>query len=164
MSKDDPTPAEAARRLLLAADRASLSTRLAKAPDNELNGWPYGSLVLMAVAQDGAPLLLLSDLAEHAKNIAADPRVALLIDGTAGLADPLTGSRVTILGRAEKSADDHLKELFVARHPSAKLYGGFADFHLYRVAITAAHLVAGFGRIHWITPDILTEGLTGTTS
>ena len=164
MTKDEPAPAEAARRLLLTADRASLSTRLAKAPNIDLNGWPYGSLVLMAVAGDGAPLLLLSDLAEHAKNIAADLRVALLIDGTAGLADPLTGPRVTILGRAEKSADGRLKELFVARHPSAKLYAGFADFHLYRVAITGAHLVAGFGRIHWITPDILTEGLTGTTS
>ncbi|MGH6931859.1 MAG: HugZ family protein [Dongiaceae bacterium] len=156
MSSNEPTPAEAARRLLLAADRAVLSTRLAKAPDTDLSGWPYGSLVLLAMAEDGAPLLLLSDLAEHAKNIAADPRIALLIDGTAGLADPLTGSRVTVLGRAEKSADARLTDRFVTRHPSAKRYAGFADFHPYRIAIAGAHLVAGFGRIHWIPAKELT--------
>jgi hypothetical protein len=157
MAKDEVAPAEAARLMLRAADRASLSTRLAAAPDTALNGWPYGSLVLLATAPDDAPLLLLSDLAEHAKNIAADPRVALLIDGTAGLADPLTGPRVSILGRAGKSDDGGLRERFLARHPSAQQYAAFADFHLYRVAVTGAHYVAGFGRIHWIAAEAFKE-------
>jgi hypothetical protein len=105
---------------------------------------------LLACDHDAAPLLLISDLAEHAKNIAADARAALLIDGTAGRVDPLTGPRVTVLGRVEKTDDPRLKARFVARHPSAALYADFADFHLYRVAVTRAHMVAGFGRIHWI--------------
>src|SRR4029077_8319860 len=88
--------------------------------------------------------------AEHSKNIAADPRVALLIDGTAGRVDPLTGPRVTVLGTVEKTEDPRLKARFVARHPSAALYADFADFPLYRVALARAHFVAGFGRIHWI--------------
>lgn len=124
------------------ADRATLAT--------SAKGWPFASLVLAALDDIGEPLLLLSDLAEHAKNLKEEPRVSLLYDGTAGLDDPLTGPRVTVLGRARETTDTVRMERFVARHPSAKLYAGFKDFRLYRVAVERAHLVAGFGRIHWV--------------
>lgn len=140
------------RRLLRSLDRATLATRLAASPagaDEDSGGWPYASLVLLAVDQTAAPLLLLSDLAEHTRNIQADARVALLVDGTAGLADPLTGARATVLGRAGVCDETGAHARYVARHPSAALYAGFKDFRLYRVEITAAHLVAGFGRIDW---------------
>jgi len=146
-------PAIAARQLLRGLDRATLATALP-------GGAPYASLVLLATAPDGAPLLLISDLAQHTVNIAAEPRVALLLDGTAGRDEPLTGPRVTLLGRAGRSAEDGLRARFLARHPSAALYAGFADFHLYRVAVERAHLVAGFGRIDWIAAaDLLPPGL-----
>jgi hypothetical protein len=103
----------------------------------------------------------MSDLSEHARNIAVDPRLSLLIDGTAGRVDPLTGPRVSLLGRAEKTADPRLKARFVARHPSASLYADFADFHLYRVTVTRAHFVAGFGRIHWIDAADLMPAVEG---
>jgi len=148
----DPAPAASARRLMRAADRAALASRLA---DPGGAGWPYASLVLLATDHDAAPLLLLSDLAEHSKNIAADPRVALLIDGTAGLPDPLTGPRVTLLGEAGKSTDPDGRARFLARHPAAADYAGFKDFNLYRVETARAHLVAGFGRIHWIAGEAL---------
>ena len=148
----DPAPAASARRLLRAADRGALASRLA---DPGGGGWPYASLVLVATDQEAAPLLLLSDLAEHSKNIAADPRVALLIDGTAGLSDPLTGPRVTLLGEARKSPDQDGRARFLARHPAASDYAGFTDFNLYRVETARAHLVAGFGRIHWIAGEAL---------
>lgn len=135
-------PARAAQRVIAAADRAVLATALA--------GWPYASLVLPALDLAGAPLLLLSDLAEHAKNLKADPRCSLLFDGTAGLEDPLTGPRVTVMGDVRPIVDRDLLARFVARHPSAGLYAGFGDFRLYRMTISRAHLVAGFGRIHWI--------------
>jgi heme oxygenase (biliverdin-IX-beta and delta-forming) len=154
-SADHPpaeTPASRARAVMRAADRAALATAQA--------GWPFASLVLVALDHDASPLLLISDLSEHAKNIKADPRVSLLFDGTQGLDDPLTGPRVTLLGEARPVDDKRLKGRFLARHPSAELYAGFADFHLHRVAVTRAHLVAGFGRIHWVearelvvTPD-----------
>jgi hypothetical protein len=150
------SPALAARRLLRSLDRAALATSLAPAS----GGGPYASLVLAATAPDGAPLLLLSDLAQHTMNMAAEPRVALLFDGTAGLAEPLTGARATVLGRAERSADERLRARFLARHPGAALYAGFGDFHLYRVAVERAHLVAGFGRIDWIAAaELLPPGL-----
>ncbi len=146
---DAPTPAPAAtaRRLLRAADRASLATAL--------EGWPYASLTLVALAPDASPLLLLSDLAEHAKNLKRDPRASLLIDGTAGRDDPLTGPRVTVMGEVAEVADPLLLARFVRRHPSAERYAGFADFRLYRMAVARAHLVAGFGRIDWIESSAL---------
>ncbi|WP_119460911.1 DUF2470 domain-containing protein [Rhodospirillaceae bacterium SYSU D60014] len=150
----DPSVGAAARHLLRDLDRATLATRL---EDREADaaGWPYASLVLVAADQDGTPLLLLSDLAEHSRNIAADRRVALLFDGTGDRPDPLTGPRVTVLGTAERSTDPGQRARFLARHPSAALYAGFADFNLYRVAVSRAHMVAGFGRIDWIAREDL---------
>jgi heme oxygenase (biliverdin-IX-beta and delta-forming) len=151
---DHAPPGPEARRLIRAADRATLATALAR-PD-EARGWPYASLVLAACRPDGSPLLLLSDLADHSKNIAADPRVSLLFDGTAGLAEPLAGPRLTLLGRAEETHDGADRARYLARHPSAEAYAGFKDFRLYRVAVARGHLVAGFGRIHWLEAgDIL---------
>ena len=134
------------RTLLRGLDRASLATSLPGKP----SGWPYASLVLVAVDHDLSPILLLSDLAEHTKAIRADGRVSLLFDGTAGLDQPLTGPRVTVLGRAERTGDDRLKARFLTRHPDAALYAGFKDFGVYRIAVERAHLVGGFGRIRWI--------------
>lgn len=112
--------------------------------------WPYASLVLVAVDHDLAPILLISQLAEHTKAIAQDGRVALLFDGTAGVEKPLTGARLTVMGVAERTADARLGARYLARHPDAALYAGFNDFAFYRIAMTRAHLVAGFGAIHWI--------------
>lgn len=137
----------AVRRLLRGADRAALATVAREGMADGRSGGPYASLVLLALAQDATPLLLLSDLAEHTRNIRADARVSLLVDATAGLADPLTGSRATIQGRAA-AAEAGLHARFLLRHPGAAAYAGFADFHLFRVDLDSAHLVAGFGRIH----------------
>jgi len=134
----------AARRLIRAADRAALATRAGG------DGWPYASLVLAACGHDAAPVLLISDLAEHTRNLAADPRASLLFDATAGLADPLTGSRLTVQGRLVRDGTPGLAARFVARHPSAAGYAGFGDFNVWRMEPARAHLVAGFGRIHWI--------------
>ncbi|EKE68234.1 HugZ family pyridoxamine 5'-phosphate oxidase [Oceanibaculum indicum] len=144
------TPGDTARRLVRSCDRAVLGTALTGA-----EGWPYASLVLLATDHAARPLLLLSDLADHTKNLKADPRASLLIDGTAGLDEPLTGARVTLQGHVTPLADDALLARYVARHPSAAFYAGFKDFNLYRMNVERAHLVAGFGRIHWIEADEL---------
>jgi putative heme iron utilization protein len=138
--------ADTARQLLRSLDKGSLATSLATSGGPR----PYASLVLVATAPDGAPLLLISALAQHTMNIAANPEVALLLDGTQGLDEPLTGPRVTVLGRAAVAEDPTLRARFLARHPSAALYADFADFRLYRIAVERAHLVAGFGRIDWV--------------
>ncbi|MBP5859087.1 DUF2470 domain-containing protein [Marivibrio halodurans] len=143
-------PAAMVRALLRGTDRAALATRLAA------TGEPYASLVLLAVDHAARPLLLLSDLADHSRNLKAEPSASLLIDGTAGLAEPLTGARASLQGpiRPVPAAErPPLLDRFVARHPSAALYAGFGDFALYRMAPARAHLVAGFGRIHWVEAE-----------
>jgi hypothetical protein len=133
-----------ARRLMRQADAAALGTVLAA------DGSPYASLVLVAVDHDASPLLLLSDLAEHSRNLAADGRVSLLFDGTAGRESRLTGARLTLQGQARRTAEPRHRDRFLARHPDAQGYADFADFAFYRVAAARAHLVAGFGRIEWL--------------
>jgi putative heme iron utilization protein len=149
MKKDADTPSLAARSLIRACDRAVLSTAHAE------DGWPYGSLVMAACDHRARPLLLISDLAEHTKNLAADRRGSLLFDGTMGLDNPLTGARVTVLGRFAPTRDEALVRRYVARHPDAEMYLGFADFHLYEMTVERAHIVAGFGAIHWIPAEKL---------
>lgn len=138
-----------ARNLMRGHDWATLGTTM---PDD---GHPYVSLVLVAVDYDASPILLLSDLAEHARNIAADNRISLLFDGTRGLASPLTGARLSVQGRAVRCNDGHLRQRFLARHEDAAMYADFADFAIYRLSVARGHLVAGFGRIEWIDKDAL---------
>jgi putative heme iron utilization protein len=145
---DAPSPAPIARRLLRAADRAALATARA-------DGWPYPSLVLVATDPEGRPLLLLSSLAEHTKNLARERRAALLFDGTGGLDEPLTGPRLSLLGEVAPVADPALLARYTRRHPSAAAYAGFGDFRLYRLEPVRGHLVAGFGRIDWIEGEEL---------
>lgn len=138
------SPAQQGRALARACRTATLGTAMADG-----SGQPYASLVLLACDVDATPLLLISTLADHTKNILNDNRVSLLCDGTAGFAEPLTGPRVTLLGLAEKTELPRHQTRFLARHPSAEMYAGFRDFAFYRLRITRAHIVAGFGKIHW---------------
>jgi putative heme iron utilization protein len=141
-SQSSRDPATLARLLARGRTRAVLAT--------SLNGAPYASLVLVTADLDASPLLLLSELAQHSRNIAFDPRVSLLLDGTEGHADPLTGPRLTLLGRALPTDDRRCLARFVSHHPASALYAGFRDFHLFRVTVERGHFVAGFGQIDWI--------------
>lgn len=123
-------------------------------PDMPEAGAAYASLVEVAFGHDGAPLLLISTLAEHTKNLLVDARCSLLFDGTAGHGETLTGPRVSVQGTAArldpaKAEDAALVARYLARFPQAEMYAGFADFSFWRVAPARAHLVAGFGRIVW---------------
>jgi putative heme iron utilization protein len=143
------------RRLMRRQAHAVLATSLAGDPADQPSAQPYASLVAVACDLDASPLLLLSDLAQHSRNIAASTRVSLLFDGGGGVraVDPLAKARLSLLGAAVRCDDPALLARFVARHPSAAAYAGFGDFHLYRVTIGRGHLVAGFGRINWVAPS-----------
>jgi len=140
----ESSPTATARALMRSRDRAVLCTALAH------GGAPYGSLVAVAADEDGAPLLYLSDLAEHSKNIARDGRAALVFTMPENEADPLDQPRVTVLGQILRDEDESRLWRYVARHPAAEQYRAFRDFHLYRMAVERAHLVAGFGVIRWL--------------
>lgn len=158
-SKTSPgaeTPALQARKLMRGARTAVLSTLMAD------EGAPYGSLVLSATAPDATPILLLSRLAVHTANLLQDPRASLLYEATGGLGDPLTGARLSLLGSVTPSPTALLasdRGRFLARHPSAAAYADFTDFGFYRLLPQRAHLVAGFGQIHWIEAvDLILPG------
>ena len=131
------------RDLLRGADRAALATVLA-------DGGPYASLVLTALAPDATPLLLLSDLAEHSRNIAREPRVSLLFDGTAGLADPLTGARASLVGRAAVSRDRPCWPAISPATPRPRAMPPSPISSSTGSRSSRAHLVAGFGKIRWV--------------
>jgi putative heme iron utilization protein len=146
----DFDPGTTAKKLLREGRSAALATLMAG------TGGPYCSLVNVATAADGAPLLLISRLAVHTKNILADPRVSLMIDERKA-GDPLEGARVMLMGTAAVTTEPDARRRYLARQAEAEMFAGFADFAFYRLALSGAHLVAGFGRIVDLKPaDILT--------
>lgn len=138
-------PASTSRILIRSLDRATLATKM-----QDSDGEPYASLVMSACGQDATPLIYLSDLAVHTANLRADNRCSLLFDGTYGLTDPLMGKRISVQGTAHIIEDPLLLNRYTARHPGSEMYKQFKDFNLFRIDVERVHLVAGFGRIHWI--------------
>ena len=151
VAHQDFDPQRNAKRLLREARSGALATLMAG------SGEPYASLVNVATAADGAPLLLLSQLAVHTKNLLADARVSLMLDERKA-GDPLQGARVTVLGTIEVDPSEAAKRRYLARQPEAAMFVGFKDFAFYRIAPSRVHLVAGFGRIVDMSgADLLTD-------
>ena len=141
--------ARLARSLLRRSRQGALATLMAGSGD------PYCSLVNVASHADGSPILLISRLALHTRNILADPRVSLMLDERAE-GDPLEGSRIMLAGRAEEAGGDDvaiLRRRYLNAHPSAEAFVDFKDFSFFRIRPAAAHLVAGFGRIVDLKPE-----------
>lgn len=139
------TPAQMSRALMRTGLKGALATIEAG------SGHPYVSLVTVATAMNGTPIVLISNLALHTKNAQKDPRASLLFDGTSPQGDPLAGGRLSVIGQLEKIVDQSeaqaVKQRFLARHPEAEMYAGFADFGFYGLRVERAHFIGGFGRI-----------------
>ena len=139
---------------LLRAIRAGALATLDRA-----GGFPFASLVTVATDHDGSPLLLTSRLSAHTQNLEQDPRASILL-AEGGKGDPLAHPRLTVVGRAERTSDERVRERFLARHPKAKLYAGFGDFSFWRLEITAGHLNGGFARAKDLTAAEIRTDLT----
>jgi putative heme iron utilization protein len=137
---DSFSPVATSRRLVREARTAALATLARR------TGHPFGSLVTVACEADGSPILLMSTLAAHSRNLAEDARASLLfVEGTLG--DPQQGGRVTLVGSIERIVDDATqRRRYLTRNPDAALYAGFGDFAFFRLELEDCHLVAGFGR------------------
>jgi putative heme iron utilization protein len=145
----DFDPARLARSLLRKSRQGALATLMAGSGD------PYCSLVKLASHPDGSPILLISRLALHTKNLLADPRVSLMLDERAE-GDPLEGSRIMLAGHAEEAGGDAAilpRGRYLNAHPSAEAFVDFKDFSFFRIRPSGAHLVAGFGRIVDLKPE-----------
>lgn len=142
-------PSDIVRSLLRRSRQGALATLMPNKGD------PYCSLVATASAPDGAPLLLISRLAIHTKNILADARVSLMLDERIA-GDPLEGARVMLAGVARQIEGDAAtvsRRRYLAAHPEAEMFADFPDFSFFRIDVQGAHLVAGFGRIVDLRPS-----------
>jgi hypothetical protein len=139
------TAANSARRLLRRCRFGALATLSQRLP-----GHPFATVVPYVPDQEGCPLLLLSALAEHTKNLRADTRTSLVVHAEAD--NVLAAARVTCVGRAvrlDKPAAS-LVERYLRYVPSARDLLAFGDFAFHRIAPEALHWVGGFGDIQWL--------------
>ena len=138
-----------ARSLLRRSRQGALATLMPGSGD------PYCSLVNVASHCDGSPILLISQLALHTRNILDDPRVSLMLHERAE-GDPLEGARIMLAGRAEQAGgaeEGVLRRRYLNAHPAAEAFVNFKDFSFFKVWPAGVHLVAGFGRIVDLTPQ-----------
>lgn len=144
-----PTPSHAERARTLAT---SLGTGTLCTIAREPAGYPYGSFVTFAL-DAGAPVFLISELAEHTRNLRAEPRASLLV-AEGGRDNPLAGGRVTLLGECRPIEDAgeraSAKQAFLAAHPDAAHYADYRDFAFWKLALDSIRYIGGFGRMSWV--------------
>lgn len=144
-----PSDADLARTLAASADQATLSTLTA-------DGYPYGSAVPYALDPRGSSVLLVSEMAEHTANARRDSRASVLVSPPApGGVDPLGTARMTLIGRLDPVAPgdagaEPALAAYLAAHPSATAYAGFADFGLWRLEVERCRFIGGFGHMSWV--------------
>ncbi|MCB1907374.1 MAG: pyridoxamine 5'-phosphate oxidase family protein [Rhodocyclaceae bacterium] len=136
--------AREARNLLAASDFVALATQSARLP-----GFPFVSHAPFARDGAGRVVMLLSRLAEHSRNLAADPRVSLM--ATLGGPDPQAQPRLSLVGelRGERPTPAQ-QDRYLRYHPEAGAYLGFGDFRFFRLEVIRVRLVGGFARAGWI--------------
>jgi len=145
----EPSLAERARTLVYLGRTGTLASLSRKHP-----GWPFGSLMPYAVDETGRPIFLISNMAMHTHNVAADPRASLMIAQSEAAADPLAGSRVTLMGQVLPLAGEELppaRQLYLTRYENARYWVDFEDFAFYRMQLLDVYLVAGFGVMGWVS-------------
>lgn len=142
------SPSRTAKSLLRRSRHGALATLMVNSGD------PYCSLVNVAANPDATPILLISRLAVHTKNLLMDSRTSLMLDERVA-GDPLEGARIMVAGHAEElsgEAASLARRRYLAVHPAAEEFADFADFAFFRIVPSGLHLVAGFGRIVDLKP------------
>jgi putative heme iron utilization protein len=142
--------ARKARALLRRAPAGVLSTWSVS-----VAGFPFGSLAPFAMTHEGRPLLYLSRLAEHTRNLAAHPRCCLtVVESAAG--DPQALGRASLLGEAHQAPEaehERLAARYFALFPESREYEQLGDFAFWRLEPVRVRWIGGFGEIHWIERD-----------
>ena len=122
----------------------------------KISGYPFGSVTPYAMTGDGEPTILISEIAEHTKNLRADPRVSLFIQESAFLNDTQSGRRITLMGLAQPVANetvDDARARYLARFPNAEQYFSVHDFTLFKISTQYVRFIGGFGEIYWLEPN-----------
>src|SRR2546426_8385333 len=138
-----------ARRLLNHQSVGALSTH-----SIDVAGYPFGSIAPYTLNYDGEPAILISDIAQHTRNIKQNNRVSLTVFKP-DTDDPQAGSRLTWIGDAEPAdpSDNETRDRYLRYFPSAESYFDTHDFSFYRIRLRRARFIGGFGQIFWIEPE-----------
>lgn len=137
------SPAEEARTLVAGTNQGTLATLT-------VDGDPWASFVTYGTLDDGSPVLCVSRLAEHGRNLDADPRASLAIVQPDPPADPLASARVTLAGvarRPEGRALAAARDAHLASVPGARHYVDYTDFSLWILDVHRVRWVGGYGRM-----------------
>lgn len=149
----DDTARKLARGLLAQARHGALGVLH---PDTKT---PHVTRVALAPIDGGLLVSLISDLAPHSRALAFCPACSLLVGEAPNKGDPLAFPRMTLTVTAEvlnQQAKQAMKPAYLDLQPKARVYYDFADFRLFRFAITSVDLNGGFGKAYHLTPDDLT--------
>src|SRR5262245_741234 len=149
-----PSMSDQARTARMLLQRQSVGVLSTHSVDVE--AYPFGSIATYVLNYDGAPTMLISDIAQHTRNIKQDKRVSLTIfDQCAD--DPQASSRLTWIGNAEPvdPSDTKIRHRYLRYFPSAESYFETHDFSLYCIHLLRARFIGGFGEIYWIEPDAM---------
>jgi putative heme iron utilization protein len=135
--------AEEARTLVAGGNAGTLATQ-------SKDGSPWASLVAYGTLDDGSPVLFVSRLAEHARNLEREPRTSLVVAASPAGDDVLASGRVTLAGVAVRPEGDLARiaqERYIAAVPTAKAYASFRDFSLWVLRVERVRWVGGYGRM-----------------
>jgi heme iron utilization protein len=120
----------------------------------DTTGHPYGALVNVGHDLDGAPVLLISELARHTKALRVNPKASLAIAGPLPAeGDPLTGFRLTLAGEMHEVERAQFVSAYIAEHPYAAGYAEFSDFSFWSLKVSQVYAIGGFGRIYSFAPE-----------
>jgi heme iron utilization protein len=125
----------------------------------KFEGFPFGSIAPYALTGAGEPLILISDIAEHTKNVRADARVSFLVQAS-NTADQQASARATLMGYAipvSKPFYQVAEKRYLEALPSAAGYFAAHDFSLFKIHVLQVRYIGGFGNIHWIEGDEITD-------
>jgi putative heme iron utilization protein len=138
------------------------STNVATLATHSSDGYPWASLVAFgSLDGDGSPVLFVSRLAEHARNLERDPRASLVVAEPNPGPDVLASGRVTLAGTAERPAPElAARDAYVAAVPSAKAYLDFRDFSLWILRVERVRWVGGYGRMDTVDAESYTAAET----
>ncbi|MBF6358851.1 DUF2470 domain-containing protein [Nocardia farcinica] len=143
-----PSAAEEARTVVAATNIATLASL-------SEDGGPWASFVTYGEL-GGRPVLCVSRLAEHGRNLAADPRASLSIVAPDVPTDPLAGTRVTLAGVVEQPTGDEAdaaRSAHLAAVPAARHYIDYSDFTMWILRVHRVRWVGGYGRMDSATAE-----------
>ncbi len=160
-----PSAAEEARTIAASTNTGILASLTA-------DGDPWASLVTFGLLDDGSPVLCVSHMAEHGRNLAGDPRASIAIVAPATDTDPLANARITLAGVVEHPSGTELeaaRAAHMAAVPAAKYYIDYSDFALWVLRVNRVRWVGGYGRMDSATgadyataePDPVTLNASG---